>query len=200
MSILTDGLPRAIEIDGKAYAVRWDHQTCLRIVMAFEDPTLTAYEKTAVLLLSLYVELPENKALALEKGLRFLDCGATQSADAEAPNRGRLYSFAQDERYIFSGVDRALGGRLSRGEDVHWWSFVSAFIELPDDCVMSRILYYRARYAKGKLTKEELKVYNENKALFELKTEETTEEKEQAAAFFAALNGKTKKTTSDEGI
>ena len=84
-------------------------------------------------------------------------------------------------------MDKVLQGRLSKGESVHWWEFVSAFMEMPEDCVMSRIIYYRSRKNAGKLTKEEKEVWAKNRELFELEEVQTAEEKAKEDAFMALL-------------
>lgn len=185
MGALLDGLPLAIEIGGKEYQINSDFRTGLRIILAFEDTELTLSEKAFILVDQLYQEEPEEFVKAVAAGIRYLDCGEEQG---EGSGHGcRMYSFAQDERYIFSGVDKVLNGRLSRGEYVHWWEFVFAFMELPEDCMMSKILYFRSRRNAGKLTKEEREVWAKNRELFELEDVQTAEEKKQLEDFMNRL-------------
>lgn len=188
MGLLTNGLPEAIAIDGKPYRIRADYQTGVRLISIFEDRALVEMEKAMLLVELLYIDRPTNMQQAVEKGIRFLDCGEQPSA-GEGTEQERRYSFRHDEKYIYSGVDRVLNGRLSRGEFVHWWEFCFAFMELPEDCTMSKILYYRTQHAKGKLTKEEQRLYAENKGIFEL-PEELTAQEEQAKIKFMELLGK----------
>lgn len=186
MSILIDGLPEAIEIDDTKYDINADYRTGLKIIMAFEDNELTNIEKQSILLSCLYKSVPSNIVLAVEKGVKFLNCGQS-FCDTVNGEGQRVYSFKYDDRYIFSGVDRVLNGRLSKGDYVHWWEFVMAFMELPEDCMMSKIIYYRTQFNKGKLSKEEQRVYNENRVLFELTEELTPEEEKIYNDFMAKL-------------
>lgn len=187
MGILISGLPQAIEIDDVIYDINTDYQTCLRIIMAFEDNNLAAFEKIHILINLLYKETPHDFEQAYLKGIKFLDCGEShEDKDSCKIERDRLYSFEHDEKYIFSGVDRVFNGRLSKGDYVHWWEFVMAFMELPDDCTMSRILYFRTQHSRGKLTKDEMRVWNENRELFEL-PESLSYEEEQAKNKFMEL-------------
>lgn len=186
MSMLISGLPTAIEIDGQIYEINADYQTALKIIMAFEDSELTGFEKSLLLIDLLYKERPQNTEEAINKGVKYLDCGENQGK-GEPIDTQRKYSFAHDEKYIFSGVDRVLNGRLSKGDFVHWWEFVMAFMELPEDCIMSKIIYFRTQFAKGKLTKEELRAYQENRDLFELPEEFTAEEQAKADEFMRLL-------------
>lgn len=187
MGMLTSGLPTGILVDGVVYDISPDYQTGIRIILAFEDRELTAMEKNLVLLDLLYKEFPHKPDEALRQGIKFLDCGeGAEGGDYEA-EESRSYSFAQDERYIYSAVDRVLNGRLSKGELVHWWEFVMAFMDLPEDCMMSKILYYRMQFAKGKLSKEERAVWNKNKEIFELPISITEEDKLKEDIFFTKL-------------
>lgn len=186
MNLLIDGLPTAIEIDGLVYEINSDYQIGIKIITAFEDNEITSLEKQSVLINLLYKKCPQNIAIALEKGIKFLNCGDLNASESE-DNGQRVYSFSHDEKYIFSAVDRVLNSRLSRKEYVHWWDFVMAFMDLPEDCMMSKIIYYRSQYAKGKLTKEEKKVYFDNRKIFELPVELTTEEETAQNKFFSLL-------------
>ena len=188
MGILISGLPNAIEINEKTYEIDSDYRTCLKIIMAFEDSTLSVIEKSMILVDLLYREMPCDFQEAVKKGIKFLDCGEEEKA-AKTVGDSRKYSFSHDEKYIFSGVDRVLNGRLSKGNYVHWWEFVMAFMELPEDCIMSRIIYFRTQKEKGKLTREEQKIYYENRNIFEL-PEELTADEEAAKDKFMELLGK----------
>ena len=183
MRFLTDGLPKQAEVAGKVYLLNTDYRTCIRILQAMEDEGLTDIEKQSVLLQLLYQKIPEDIPQAVQKGVLFLNCGETKQSE----DFGRVYSFRQDDRYIFSAVDKVLRGRLSKGEMVHWWEFVAAFMEMPEDCVMSRIIYYRCRKNTGKLTKEEREVWAKNRELFELEEIQTAEEKEKYDNFMNRL-------------
>ncbi len=188
MNLLIDSLPTAIEIEGKIYNINTDYQTGLKIIMAFEDKTLTELEKQSILLNLLYREMPSNIGMALQKGIKYLNCGDSGQTENQGIEQ-RVYSFSHDGKYIFSAVDRVLNGRLSKGDFVHWWEFVMAFMDLPEDCMMSKIIYYRTQFAKGKLTKEEKKVYFDNRSIFELPVELSNEEETAKNKFFSLLGG-----------
>ena len=182
-NFLTDGFPTQAEVAGKVYDLNTDYRTCIRIIQAMEDVDLTDIEKQSILLCLLYREVPKDIPEAVKKAVLFLNCGE----ENESEGGERVYSFRQDDRYIFAAVDKVLQGRLSKGESVHWWEFVSAFMEMPEDCVMSRILYYRSRKNAGKLTKEEREVWAKNRELFELAEEQTREEHRKEAMFLQRL-------------
>lgn len=186
MNVLLDGLPAAIEIAGKEYPINADYQTGLRIISAFEDEELTDYERCAVLVALLYRAPPEDFPEAVRLGVKFIDCGREDKSEASA-DTNRYYSFSFDAQWIYAGVDRVLHGRLSRGEFVHWWEFVTAFMELPEDCMMSRILDLRQQMAKGKLTLEERRQWAVQRDILELPVELSREEQAAADEFMRKL-------------
>ena len=75
MNILSGELPEFVEIDGREYPINTDFRACLRIIMAFEDPELTAMERYNIVLLNLYPDVPDNVERALIMGLKFLNGG-----------------------------------------------------------------------------------------------------------------------------
>ncbi len=184
--ILTDGLPTAIEVEGIEYDINADYQTGIKIIMAFEDSELTQYEKCTVLVELLYKELPHNVNEAIKQGIRFLDCGGNSQNSGESDG-ARKYSFTQDDKYIYRAVDGVLRGRLSKGDFVHWWEFVLAFMELPEECFMSRLIYLRTQKAKGKLSKEERELYGKIQDIVDLKEEYSQEEQNQINEFMELL-------------
>jgi hypothetical protein len=187
MNILIDGLPTAIEIDGHEYSINADYQTGLKIIVAFEDSELAIFERCLVLVELLYKEKPENFQEAVRLGIVFLNGGTDPKEEKQKADGNRYYSFNHDARWIYAGVDRVLQGRLSRGEIVHWWEFMTAFMELPEGCMMGRILYLRQQYAKGKLTKEERQQWSEMRDILELPVELTSEEQSMADEFMRLL-------------
>lgn len=188
MNILLDGLPTAIEVAGEVCEINADYRTALRIITAFEAPELTGSEKAAVLVSQLYKQPPGDYQAAVSQGVKFLDCGDS-TGGGDGGSGERTYSFAHDARYIYAAVDRVLGGRLNRGGFVHWWEFVTAFMELPEDCMMSRILYLRTQRSKGKLTKEERQQWAQMRDVLELPVELTAEEQQVEAEFMRLLKG-----------
>jgi len=192
LGALFNGLPEKLWVDKKEYPINSDHRTALRIMAAFEDASLTPGEKCEVLLRLLYKNPPENTEEAIKSGIAFLDMSDRYEKAAPSAEK-RLFSFIQDEKLIYSGIDSLLGGRLSRGELLHWWEFIAAFSELPEDCRFCRVLYYRARAQKGRLTPEERRVWAESRRLFELrKPEEDCGEDIQKEAEFLRLLGSKK--------
>jgi len=184
--ILIEGLPTAIEINDVEYDVDANYQTGIKIIMAFEDNELTQYEKCMILVELLYKEVPHNMNEAVKQGIKFLNCGDISQGSAEGDGI-RKYSFTQDDKYIYRAVDGVLQGRLSKGEFVHWWEFVLAFIELPEECFMSRLIYLRTQKAKGNLSKEERELCFKIKDIVDLREKYSIEEQNKVNEFMELI-------------
>ncbi len=165
MNIILDGLPKAVKIDGAAVEVNTDFRVCLKILRAFEDERLTDSEKLTVLVTLLYPEIPQNTALAISQGLKFLNVGKVPTMErAKLP---QIFSFEKDAQYIFTAFQSSFNIDLSRVEYLHWWAFRSLFSDLGES-FFNTLIGLRTRRNKGKLTKEEKEFVREHSELIEL--------------------------------
>ncbi|MEA5011767.1 MAG: Gp15 family bacteriophage protein [Angelakisella sp.] len=156
MSLLTQSLPKEAVIGGEHYPLNTDFRVGLRILEAYEDETLTPFERQVILLQMLYTRLPEQEEdlrQAVKLGVDFLNCGQVHTA----PTGRRMYSFTRDAAHIYSGILHTHGVDLSC-QQLHWWTFCAMFRELGQDCVFTRLLTLRQRVLGGKLTTEERRV------------------------------------------
>ena len=183
MNLLVDELPEAVEIDGQEYEINTDFRACLRVILAFEDGELTNMEKQMIMLQNLYPVQPENTRAAMEMAVKFLNGG--QAADSESDDKPRLYSFDQDGNFIFAAFKQTHGVDLAT-EPLHWWKFLTLFMDLGAETTFCSLVGLRKRVKSGKATKEERKAYREMGDVAELKKLDTRtlEEKERAAEFF----------------
>jgi hypothetical protein len=163
MNILVENLPTAIEIDGCEYEINSDFRSCLRIILAFEDPELAMIEKQIILLDNLYKERPENLKEAFEKGIRFLN-GGKESQEEE---NTRLYSFEKDSNFIMAAFQQTHGIDLETAE-MHWWKFMALFMDMGSETTFSSIVGLRKRLKSGTATKEERALAREINDILEL--------------------------------
>jgi hypothetical protein len=163
-NVLIDDLPDSVEIGGEVYPIYTDFRPALRVILAFEDPDLAEIEKHGILLANLYETVPNNYAEALRMGMKFLNCGETNSAEESGP---RLYSFSQDARFIFSAFQQTHGIDLETA-DMHWWKFSALFMDLGSETTFCQMVSLRKRVLTGKATKEERQVYSEIRDIIEL--------------------------------
>lgn len=170
MNILTDRLPEAIRVNRRVYEVNSDFRDCLRIILAFEDNELAPIEKQMVLVDNLYKEPvdSEDYGEAIRKGVRFLDGGNQDEPSEEGKSGPRVYSFSKDANLIFAAFQQTHGIDLQNTEYMHWWQFLTLFMDLGENTVFCSLVGLRKRVKTGKATKEEKQVAREMGAIFEV--------------------------------
>lgn len=170
MNILTDNLPQKIKIKNTIYNINFDYKTIINILLAFEDTELTRSEQTYIMLKNLYIEeIPkEDTQEAIEKAIKFIDGGKIEEVDNLNQKEKRIYSFKKDGNYIFSGISQTHNIDLSEKNNLHWWVFLSFFMDMSPNCTFGELVYYRKRKNENKLTKEEKEHYKKIKKLVDL--------------------------------
>lgn len=189
MSFLSDRFPAAVRIDGEIYPINTDFRVGIRIMTAFEDTQLTNFEKQAVMCGLLFQKMPPDFWRACEAARKFLDCGEEpQSKDEdEQPEAKRVYSFTKDAKFIYSAILQSHNVDLQAEKNLHWWKFCAMFNDLRDDCAFQNIVSLRRRAQKGKLTKEEQRIWYEMRDILSLEKQEPDPERDAALAQFDRL-------------
>ena len=190
MNILTEQLPTAVEIDGAIYEINTDFRICLNIILAFEDLELTNFEKQMVMLELLYKEMPDNLQEACRLAVKFLNCGENQQIESGNDDAiGRLYSFEQDAKYIYSAIKQSHGLDLEELDYLHWWKFSYMFLDLKENCFFNRLICLRRQKKLGKMTKEEKELYFRIQDIVDLPEVHTEEDQSKIDEFMKLLNG-----------
>lgn len=168
MNILVDTLPESVEIGGKNVPIETDFKTCLCVILACEDPTLTPREKQEITLTNLYPSRPPQTQEAMLQAKWFMDCGKDGDAK-EGKRQPRVYSFSQDAEMIYAGFRQIHGIDLATAE-LHWWQFVALFMALiaNQNTAFGSLVTLRLKVKTGKATKEEKKAALEMGSLFTL--------------------------------
>lgn len=187
MNALIDRFPSSVEIDGVEYGVNSDFRVGVDIMLAFEDDSLTAYEKQLVMLQLLYEETPPDPVKAQDMAVLFLNCGEDGEGQGGEPPQ-RLYSFAKDAKYIYSAIRQTHGIDLET-VDMHWWKFCYLLLDLDSECFFQQIIHLRRQKRAGKLTKEERIIYSRMQDILELNTERDAEYKQAEQEFMAQFSG-----------
>lgn len=165
-------LPVSLEVDGKDYAIRTDFRVILLVFQALADPELTEQEKAAVILQSLYKELPEDLQGALEKAVWFMDGGGQTFRSGEK----RVMDWEQDEQMIFAAVNKVAGYETRAADYLHWWTFLGFFNEIGEG-LFSTVVHIRQKRNRGKrLDKTEEEFYRRNREAVNLKKRLSKEE------------------------
>jgi hypothetical protein len=192
VNILIHEFPKCLEVDGIEYEINSDFRTCLRIILAYEDDSLTISEKNTCMLKNLYrvythnQSLPANIQAAAEAGVKFLN-GGDEVKMGEGESGLRIFSFTKDARFIFSAFHQTHGIDLEES-DMHWWKFLAYFMDLGADTLFCNLTSLRKRLNTGKATKEEKALANESgmKDLIDIPQPDTRtpDEKEKEDLFY----------------
>ena len=148
MNRLLQKAPRTVTINGVDYEINTSFRDCLFTIEQLQDPNFEPEEKLEILINNMYLDDPPDLLEAAEKALWFLRCGE----EHKETNQPELCDFTQDGTYIYNAFLKA--DIDLDNADMHWWTFMSRFSELPES-FFSRLVYLRSQRRKGKLTKEE---------------------------------------------
>lgn len=92
-------------------------------------------------------------------------------------------SWEQDFDMIISPVNRIAGCEVRSLPYLHWWSFLSYYMEI-GDCLFAQVVAIRDKKARGKpLDKQEREFYRRNRKMVDLKTTYTEAEQNLLAAW-----------------
>lgn len=171
-------LPTSIEIDGVECKFDSDFRNILDIFSVLTDPNLLEPEKAVLALDLFYVDdcYKINVETAIKEMFNFLSNNSEDSTKSESEEKP-IYDWEQDYNIIIAPINRILGYDV-RGKDyIHWWTFLSAFMEI-GECTFSTYVAIRDKLNKGKkLEKYEERILreNKNKVILKKKVDSTTQ-------------------------
>ena len=173
-------LPKSLEVCGEEYAIRSDFREILDIIEILNDEELKGSERAFVTLLFFYPEF-ENIPVdayqeALEQCFWFINGGKNESQKDK--NLPRLMDWKQDFQYIIAPVNRVIGHEIRADAHLHWWTFLSAYMEI-GECTFAQIVHIREARCRGrKLDASDQEWYRRNREIVDLKTKYTGAEEE----------------------
>lgn len=182
------GLPTTANVQGKELPIRTDFRIALDILEAISDPELNDGDRAAVALSLFYPVMDfTDYDEALAQCFDFMDGGGPKKKKGGP----RLVDWGQDFHHIIAPINRVLGYEARAvpykewyDEDgwhceggLHWWTFLSAYMEIGNDCMFSKIVEIRDKVKRGKkLNKEEREWYRRNRDIVDIKTRYTEAE------------------------
>lgn len=192
MNILTDQLPETVLVAGQEHKINTDFRVSIRFEEMIQDKNITEEqrffvedilnipefdvdEKKARLLAKYnsglvlyYPEIPEDLDGAISQMLWFYQCGKTeeQKQSGKGKKQDQIYSFTHDADYIYAAFMEQYGIDLNAVE-LHWWKFSAMFAGLKEDCLISKVMGYRAADTAG-MDKEQKKLYKKMKEIYKL--------------------------------
>ena len=180
------GLPTALEVNGKPYAIRSDFRPAIDILIMFNDPELSQEEKLISMLEILYEDAEQFDQNDIEQAalqaVYFLDGSpAERKGQEDNTHNKKLYDFEQDFPIIISAINKVAGLEVRSLPYLHWWTFLGYFHEIKDG-TFSEVLNIRYKKAYGKrLEKHEQEFYRRNRKMIDLQKRYTKEEEDYIA-------------------
>ena len=176
-------LPTSISVNNTEYAIRTDYRAVMDLLTAFSDKEMLgeSEEETNIIRALLVLNIlfidevkPEDQNEAIKKAIEFIDMGIESSRDVKKPT---LMDWEQDAPLIIPAINKVLGREIRADKYMHWWTFLSAYMEI-GECSFTHIINLRDKKAKGKkLEKWELEYIQEHKDIVLVREKFT--EKEQ---------------------
>lgn len=183
------GLPKSVTVREREFPIKYDFRGILAILEVLADKKLKPAEQQKFALQAFYYkadldEMPLGwRSDAFAQLLWFLAAG--RENEAKGP---KLMDWAKDYTLIIGPVNRVMGGDIRERENVHWWTFVDAYMEI-GDCLFAQVVRIRKKKAeRKKLDKWEEDFYRKNRGLIDLR-ESKKEFTDANMAFFASLKG-----------
>lgn len=173
-------LPTSVEIDGVECKFNSDFRDILEIFKILNEPNLLDPEKVTIALDLFYKD--ENYKINVVKAINLMFEFISQEDDSDdkkpITSSKPLYDWDQDFNLIIAPINRTLGYDIRGKEYVHWWTFMSAFMEI-GECTFSTYVGIRDKLNKGKkLEKYEQRLLKEHGDSIRLKTkvDDTTQD------------------------
>lgn len=163
-------LPTSTIINNKEIKFVSDYRDILEIFKILNDPDLLDGEKVMVSLENFYEtdDYLDDTETAILEMFKFIT-NSDLSDEKDSSNKKPLYDWEQDFNLIVSPINKIVGYDVRGVEYLHWWTFLSAFMDI-GDCTFSTFVGIRDKMNKGKkLDKSEEIIYKENRSKITLK-------------------------------
>lgn len=176
---MTYGLPTELEVNGRMEPIRWEYTAILDIISTMNDPELEENEKTFACLWIFFENFADFRDDDYEPAfnalLEFMNNGVSEKTG----NAVKVVDFEQDYSLLIPAINRVAGEEIRKSKDVHWWTFLSWFMEI-GECTYSTVLTIRNKMKKGKvLEKWEQEFYESNRDMVVIQRRLTEAEKEK---------------------
>lgn len=169
MSLLTQRLPRHVEVLGTRWPVDPDFRLMVELETAAAGPSELSPDLLGDLLERFYPQgVPPDAGGAVEGMLWFYRCGKEDEPEGGgAASHTKLYDFEQDGEALYTSFLQAFRIDLT-SDSVHWWQFRRLMFGLPADTPFAQRLHYRTADTSG-MGKEQRKHYAKMKRLFAIR-------------------------------
>lgn len=173
-------LPKSIKIKDKDIEIFSDYRDILELFKPLNDPDLLEFEKITVALGMFYKtdDYLVDIDAATKEMFSFITMNNDFADDDKSTKQEKpLYDWDKDFNIIVAPINKILGYDVRGVEYLHWWTFLSAFMEI-GECTFSTYVGIRNKLNKGKkLEKWEEQILKENrdKIIIKTKVDSTTQ-------------------------
>lgn len=190
MNLLLDVIPTTLEVGGERYKINAGFRESILFELMMQDRELSDRDKINMAI-SIYFEdnVPDDIEAAVDQIIWFYKCGkedqesssngGEQDHDQETSSPKQIYSFEEDDSYIYAAFLSQYGIDLQDIEFLHWWKFKALFHSLEETNKIVKIMEYRAMKIHPEMSKQEKEFYKSMKRLYALPDNRTEEEKER---------------------
>ena len=145
INILTDSLPKTVEICGQKYPINSDFRAAVEFEILIQSKASPKKKTRGAIRIFFGANPPPYSEKELvEAAVNFYAGGGNDSDERPKKNRKRIYSFAQDGDYIAAAFRAQYGIDLLTIPYMHWYEFRALFKGLEESCEIVKIMGYRA--------------------------------------------------------
>lgn len=172
-------LPTSVKLGNHICEFNSDFRDVLNIFNILSEPNLLQEEKIIIALENFYksnsyIDYIED---AIKFMFEFINGGELEDNNTVS-SKPPLYSWEQDFTLIVAPINRVIGKDVRGMEYLHWWTFLSAFMEI-GECTFNTYVGIRDKLNRGKkLESWEEKIFKENrdKIILKKKYDDTTQD------------------------
>jgi hypothetical protein len=187
-------LPTALVVGDSEYAIRTDFRAIIDICQYYANPEYDAEEKALICLDILYEDFDNMPAElyqeALDRAIEFIDYQASSGAEHDDKHGSEppITDWDQDAQLILGAVNAVARMDVRSVPYLHWWTFMSWYMEIPHDSLYATVISVRQAKRKGKLESWQKDFYKANRALVDLKTRKSADEMAADEEWKAAID------------
>lgn len=181
-------LPESVTVNGTEYEINTDFRCILDIMEALSDADLSDNERAYFSLGFFYPDFSDMPMKDYQEAIKQLYWFINGGREQTQKKSKQLMSWEQDFDYIIGPVNRIIGHEIRADKNLHWWTFLSAYMEI-GECLYSNIISIRQKLSEHKkLDKAEKEWYLKNRDIVDLKNK-TTAFTESELEFLKTFSG-----------
>lgn len=152
----------SVDIQGVICEFNTDFRDIIDIMSILSDPDLLEVERIEIALEYFYKD--DNYKVDIQEAVNnMIEFIALDTEKSGKTNSKPLFSWDKDFNIIIAPINKILQVDVRSLDYLHWWTFLSAFMEI-GDCTFSTYVSIRDKLNRGKkLEKYEERIYRDNR-------------------------------------